>query len=335
MSEDYRADFVREIEIALTLQYNDMEIVNNVTNTIVKTLEHYKIEEKIPTILLEHVNENEKILQQYRACLLIAGKSPKTIYQYVRTCKKLSEIIPKIFTEMNVYDIRLFFQKEMERNISARSRENTRANLSAFFQWMKNEKLILENPIATFKPIKYVDEVKQAFSDIEIDTLRLACKNKKERALIQMLLSTGIRVSELTEMKVKDVNQNTLAVHVANGKGFKERTTYATPVAIKHLIDYLNTRFQQDGEMLFYNKNHDPLGPDGVRYILNSIGKRANVENVHPHRFRRTFATNLSKRGMGIQEIQQLMGYANINTTMEYIAIDDTIIHASYRVHAI
>jgi site-specific recombinase XerD len=195
---------------------------------------------------------------------------------------------------------------------------------------MVNEEIIPKNPIAQIKPIKCHQEVKKAFSDIEIDALRSACKSLKERALIEFLLSTGARVSEVAEMKVQDVNIETLSVHILHGKGDKERITYTTAVGMKHLLAYIHSR-KETGATLFYSKNHEPIRTNGIRFILNNVAKRAGVSNVHPHRFRRTFATNLSKRGMAVQEIQKLMGHANINTTLVYIATDDSMVQASYK----
>ena len=99
---------------------------------------------------------------------------------------------------------------------------------------------------------------------------------------------------------------------------------------MKHLLAYIHSR-KETGDALFYSKNHEPIRTSGIRFILNNVAKRAGVSNVHPHRFRRTFATNLSKRGMAVQEIQKLMGHANINTTLVYIATDDSMVQASYK----
>jgi len=82
--------------------------------------------------------------------------------------------------------------------------------------------------------------------------------------------------------------------------------------------------------MLFCNREGGMLSTRWIQLLLKKIGARAGVENVHPHRFRRTFATSLSKRGMEIQEIQKLLGHANINTTMIYVCTDDSMIKASY-----
>lgn len=302
-----------------------------IENAIIKTLVNYEVTERV-TALVPYDDINERILKRYWACLLVDNKSKGTIYQYMRFCRKLEELIRKPFNQMDANDVLYFLAMEMERGVSDRSRENTRAVLSAFFQWMTNYGIISANPIATLKSIKYHEEIKLPFNDLEIDALRGACKNYKERALIEFLIATGVRVSELSQMSVEDVNQTKMTVHVVHGKGSKERMTYITPLAMEHLRKYLANRKEQ-GNALFYNKNHEPLGSDGVRFILNRIAERADVKNVHPHRFRRTFASNLSKRGMEIQEIQKLMGHVNINTTMEYIYIDDSKVQASYNIY--
>ena len=328
MSKDYRTEFIRTVETTL-INHFDPEQVNLISNVLAKTLAEYEITDRC-TSIETYDGGNERIIKQYAACLIVDGKSKNTVAQYVRTCRKLFETIGKPMTEMNAYDVRFFLAKEMERGISDQSRENQRANLSAFFQWMVNEEIIPKNPIAQIKPIKCHQEVKKAFSDIEIDALRSACKSLKERALMEFLLSTGARVSEVAEMKVQDVNVETLSVHVLHGKGNKERITYTTAVGMKHLLAYIHSR-KETGDALFYSKNHEPIRTDGIRFILKNVAKRASVSNVHPHRFRRTFATNLSKRGMAVQEIQKLMGHANINTTLVYIATDDSMVQASYK----
>lgn len=328
MSKDYRMEFIREVETSLACRYDPDEIAV-ISNIVVKALEGYELTERCTELVVQD-DFNERMIRRYGACLLVDGKSTKTIGQYVRTAKKLSDLIRKPFTEMGAYDARFFLATEKDRGVSSRTLENQRANLSAFFQWMTDDEVIPKNPIMKIKPVKFAEEVKEPFSDVELDALRGSCRSVKERALIEMLISTGVRVSELATMEVGDVNLNNLSVHVVHGKGSKERMTYTTSVSAKHLITYLKQR-KEDGPALFYNKNHDPIGADGIRCILNTIAKRAGVDNVHPHRFRRTFATNLAKRGMEIQEIQRLLGHSNINTTMVYVRTDDTKVQASYK----
>ena len=325
---DYRMNFIREVETQLACRYDPDEIAQ-ISNMVVKALEGYELTERCTEVALRD-DVNDRLIRRYRACLMVDGKSDKTAYQYVRTLRILSDKLGRPFTEMGAYDIRYFLALEQDRGVSNSTLENIRSQISAFFQWLADDEVIPRNPVAKIKPIKHPAEIRKAFNDVELDALRGACKTKKERALIEFLVSTGVRVSELTSMETQDINMDTLAVHVIHGKGSKERITYTTPLAAKHLLTYLHSR-KEDGPALFYNKNGCPIENGGVRFILNTIAKRAGVDNVHPHRFRRTFATNLARRGMEIQEIQKLLGHCDINTTLVYVSTDDTKVQASYR----
>ena len=326
-NKDYRMSFIRSLEAGL-VSILDEEQLHQVVGVAVRVLNDYEIMERC-TELAPLDTANEKTLKRYCACLFVDGKSEKTIYQYRRAVQRLSDFLNKPFTEMGAYDIRYYLACEKERGVSSRSLENTRANLSAFFQWMTIEEIIPKNPIASIKPIKYVDEVRKPFSDTEIDQLRSACTSLKERAIIEVLLSSGVRVSELSEMDTGDIDTEALTVHVRHGKGGKERVTHITPVCAMHLKRYFKDR-PEVGDALFYNGKHERLKPGGIRYILNTLAEKTGVSNVHPHRFRRTFATGLANRGMEIQEIQKLLGHSEINTTLEYVCVDDEKVRSSY-----
>ena len=306
----------------------DTQTLNKIRDKMTVVLSKYDVTEKSVAVTV-YDDSNERLLKRYTGCLRIDGKSEKTIYQYARTCRKLAESSGKKYTEMGVYDIRMFLALEKERGVSNRSVENTRANLSAFFQWLNLEEEISKNPCLKIKPIKYQKEIKLPFNDIEIDAMRSACNNLKERALIEFLLASGVRVSELSSMDISDIDFHNLTVHVRHGKGAKERITYITPVARKHLSNYLTSRKDNTG-CLFCNKNHTRLCSTGVQYILKQIEKRSGVANIHPHRFRRTFASGLAARGMDIQEVKKLLGHSDINTTLQYVYTDDSQVKMSY-----
>lgn len=327
MQKDYNMSFIKDVEALLTNVF-DVEKINIISNIITKVLYNYNITEKC-TDLVIYDDENQRIIKRFGACLMVDGKSPKTIYQYIRSVSKLLELIHKPLKEIGCYDIRFFLATEKDRGISNRTLENTRANLSAFFQWMVDDEIISKNPISSLKPIKYHDGIKKPFSDVEIDHIRSSCKSLRDRAMIEVLLSTGIRVSELTSLKLKDINFDNNSICVEHGKGDKERTVFTTDVCIARLNEYLNNRSEK-GDYIFYNMNHKPVTTGGVGYILNSIAKSANVQNVHPHRFRRTFATNLARRGMDVQDIKKLLGHSNINTTMTYVCVDGDKVRESY-----
>ena len=325
MARDYKMDFIQKAEYELSFLGDAREKTIDIITDILKD---YEIT-AASTELAVCSDVNEKLLNRYCACLSIGGKSEKTIAQYRRTAEKLARLTGKDYTDTDVYDIRLFLAEEKQRGIANRTLENTRANLSAFFQWLLQEDHITKNPCMNIPPIKYPDKVRMPFSSIEIDALRLACKTRKERAIVEVLLATGLRVSELTDLEIDDLDFGKLSVHVRNGKGAKERTVYMTDLARQHLQEYLMNRKELSNHV-FLNRANKPLAAGGVRHILNELGERAKVEHVHPHRFRRTFATNLAERGMDIQEIRKLLGHSNINTTMEYVYTSDDRAHVSY-----
>lgn len=323
-----KLDIVREVERNLA-GIITREQMTMVSEAVIKALGNYDVTE-MQTDIVPRDSENEKLLKQYCACLYVDGKSDKTVYQYRRVCTRLSEAIGKPFTEIGAYEIRYFLACEKSRGLAASSVELLRAVLSAFFQWMTNEEIITKNPCANIKPGKVNDAVRLPFSDVEIDALRSACKTEKERALVELLLSSGIRVSELAALELRDIDPLKMTVHVRHGKGDKERVTYITNVALKYLTAYWNGR-SEDGVHAFYNGHHKSLGVCGVRFILKEIAKRAKVSNVHPHRFRRTFASGLAARGMDVQDIQRLLGHTDINTTMRYVYVSNAKIESSYK----
>lgn len=327
---DYRGEFLETVERSvLFLQPADHE---KVVATITKILSNYEITGRCTDVAVIDPT-NERILKRYTACLRIDGRSETTIKRYYYVLMRFSEFINKPFTDVGVYEIRYYLACEKDRGIANASLEGTRSTLSAFFTWMINEELIIKNPMRKIKPVKCRQEVKLPYSDVEIDALRSACRTLKERALVEMLLASGVRVSELVSMEVTDIDFTDLSVRVRHGKGDKERITYITDVCALHLRKYLLARTEQ-GTALFYNKNHKPIAKDGIQFILKEIGKRAGVENVHPHRFRRTFASSLAERGMDIQEIQILMGHTNIDTTLIYVHTNDQKVKTSYKRYA-
>ena len=323
---DLKMQFLQKAEIELTKQLDGN--VSMVVDILARILADYDLQQA-STEIVPYSRINETLLNNYCGCLLIGGKSEKTIKQYRRTAEKLAAFTNKTYLDIGVYDIRMFLGSERQRGVSGRTVENTRANLSAFFQWLHKEDHIAKNPCMNIAPIKYADKVRLPFSVVELDAIRFACRTTKERAIVEMLLATGIRVSELAGLRVVDINVHDMSVHVIKGKGAKERTVYMNDLARTHLQAYLAERDVVE-QHLFLNKQKEPLNPGGIRHILKEIGKRAGVDNVHPHRFRRRFATGLANRGMEIQEIKMLLGHSDINTTLEYVYTSDEKAHASY-----
>lgn len=328
---DCREEVVRRIGERLTTK--DSITIDDVRNTLYIVLNDFDVSER-ETSIVPFDDVNERLLKRYAACILIEGKKKSTVDAYLYTLKKLNDTIHKPYTRIESHDIRYYLATMMERGVSARSVCNARNNISAFYKWMTSEKIITEDPTASIKPIKFIDKEPEPFSDIELDAFRSKCNDVKTRAIFEFLLASGVRVSELCNMKVADVNFDNNSVHVRNGKGGKDRTTFINSIAAYHLKIYLIGR-KENGAYLFYNKNHGKFSVGGIELRLKTLGEKSCVNNVHPHRFRRTFATTLAKRGMPIQEIQRILGHSNINTTMMYVMLDNSQVENSYRRHIV
>ena len=173
-------------------------------------------------------------------------------------------------------------------------------------------------------------EIRYPFSAVEIDKLRSACKRKLDRAIIETLLSSGIRCEELCNVNVTDVDLDKKTLRVRQGKGNKDRVVYISDVAAEHIKIYLSSRKLQSEALFVSQMSKERFSTDGIKALVKRIGSRAGVTNVHPHRFRRTFATDLYKRGMDILTISKLMGHANIDTTRRYITTADDQLQAEY-----
>lgn len=250
------------------------------------------------------------------------GRSERTLSQYGSQIKNLLFELNKPIDEINENDLFCYLiTYQMERGCSNRYIDNKRLIFSSFFTWLHNKGYISHNPSAGLDKIKCEYRIKKPFSDEELELLRTNCIDAREKALVDFLYSTGVRVSELSSLNRNDVNFHEREA-VVFGKGAKERKVYLTPVACMNLQKYLNSR-KDDNEALFVGtrKPYVRLTKSGAEKIIRNLGMRAGVENAHPHRFRRTMATNAIKKGMPIEEVQALLGHVKIETTMIYCTI--------------
>lgn len=180
--------------------------------------------------------------------------------------------------------------------------------------------ILAKNPCRPIKPIKYQTNDRDYLTQIELETIRKACKNKRDRALIEFLYSTGCRVSEAINAKIDDVDFLNCTLEVT-GKGNKTRTVYINAKAFVYIKDYLSSR-TDDSEYLFVKniKPFDKLTKDGVEKVIRVLVKGLNLNGKHitPHSFRHTTATTAVQNGMPITDIQKMLGHTNIETTMIY-----------------
>lgn len=311
LPERFNAEDVRAISSALTIVLNDYDVT------------------PAGRELVPFDNESEKLLKKFLATKRVEGRSEKTIERYRYILTRFREEMGIPFNEADVYALRLYLAS-MEKNGSSDNTINgVRSILSSFYGWIHNEGFIERNPAANLGAVKCRKVIRKPYSSVELELIKNACATLRDRALVEFLLSTGCRVDEVTNLNINDVNFITREATVL-GKGNKERVVYLSEVCVLHLGKYLDARTDKS-PALFLGKGGQRLQNGGVRAMLKRIEAETGVENVHPHRFRRTLATSLIDRGMTIQDVAAILGHANINTTTAYIYTNRDNVKANYK----
>lgn len=324
---------IRDIEIKLSETCPEIDRIRVMT-CIISCLGEYEVSEKSTQLAERPQDVNDRILKRYSASLMLDGKSKGTIRQYLRMLRRLVDSSGKIFPELTANDIRLFLGNSKLNGSKNSYIENQRAYISAFFMWMKSEDIIDKNPCEKIKPIKCEKVRRLPYTEVQIDRMRSVCDTPIKRAILEVLLSSGVRCEELINLDISDIDIRNRTVLVRHGKGGKDRVTYMSELAAEHLERYLNTRTDTEVELFRGRRGGRYSSTNAIEKLVKRIGKAAGVTDVHPHRFRRTFATNLYRRGMDIHEIQRLMGHSTIQTTLDYIYTDDTQLKAAYNKYA-
>ncbi len=315
-----------QIEIIL----NDMSDCLSITQmkqlqeTLVKRLEYETFEEEIM--------ENNGYLIMFLSAKQVEGCSKRTIDYYQSTIAKMLNIIDIPIRKITTETIREYLKEYQAINdCSKLTIDNIRRNLSSFFSWLEEENHILKNPIKRIKKIKAGMTVKEIISDEKIEIMRDACTCSRDLAIIDMLYSTGIRVGELVNLDINDINFHEREC-VVYGKGDKERRVYFDAKTKLHLEKYISER-NDSSQALFVtlNKPYNRLQISGVEIRIRNHGRSLGYENIHPHKFRRTMATRAIDKGMPIEQVQQLLGHQQIDTTMKYAMVNQNNVKISHK----
>lgn len=286
------------------------------------------------TIQKEEISNNE-YLRLFLDAKRIEGCSERTIQYYnvtvVRMLQKIETPVRKISTE----EIRKYLVDYQKINDCSKvTVDNVRRNISSFFSWLEEEDYILKSPMKRIHKIKTKQPVKEIISDEAIELLRDHCQCPRDLAMIDLLYSTGIRVGELVNLNISDVDFEAREC-VVFGKGDKERKVYFDAKAKLHLLNYLRKR-EDDNPALFVTLDapHERLKISGVEIRIRTLGRKLNMEKIHPHKFRRTMATRAIDKGMPIEQVQKLLGHSQIDTTMQYAIVNQTNVkNISSKIH--
>jgi site-specific recombinase XerD len=274
----------------------------------------------LPALIDDTDDKNQDIIKLYIYKKRIKDSTKKA---YLFTVKSLLTLIHKPLTKMDEADISYYLHwYEKRPGVQASTYNNARRNLSAFFTWMRKEKMISDNPVDAIEPKRVVQKPIDYFSGQEIIRLREACKNRKERALLEVLRSTGARAGELVHITTDQIDWETGDALILGEKNDKYRTIYLDEDARYYLYEYIKNR-GFDSPYLFPRSQspHSVMTINGIYGVFHGIGKRAKMEvRVYPHKMRKTLGMSLKNKGVDLGIIQEIMGHSNPAVTAQYYA---------------
>ena len=279
----------------------------------------------------DEINSQE-LLQKFLDAKRIEGCSEKTLAYYQKTINRMLTKVGKEVTHIMTEDLRFYLTDyQKSNNLSRVTIDNVRRILSSFFSWLEDEEYLIKSPIRRIHKVKTTSSIKETYSDEELEKMRDSCGEKRDLALIDMLASTGMRVGELVLLNQSDIDFNERECKVL-GKGNKERIVYFDARTKIHLQEYLDSR-SDDCDALFVSLKapHSRLTIGGVESRVREIGKKLNIEKVHPHKFRRTLATKAIDKGMPIEQLQQLLGHKRIDTTLQYAMVKQSNVKRAHK----
>lgn len=296
---------------------------------------------KLQEVLLKHLTENEAKQQEidnteYVKLFLdakkIEGCSDRTLKYYRVTVEHMLRQILSPIRKITTEEIRAYLVDYQKiNNCSKVTVDNIRRNISSFFSWLEEEDYIMKSPMKRIHKIKTKTVVKNTISDEDIEKLRDHCSNIRDLAMIDLLYSTGMRVGELVNLNIDNVDMEQREC-IVYGKGDKERKVYFDAKAKIHLLNYLNSRSDTNPALFVtLDAPHERLKISGVEIRIRELGRKLGLERIHPHKFRRTMATRAIDKGMPIEQVQKILGHSQIDTTMQYAIVNQTNVKISHQ----
>ncbi len=275
---------------------------------------------------------NEEYLKMFIEAKQIEGCSARTLQYYQVTIEHLLKNTDTVIRKITTDEIRTYLAEYQQRNNCSKvTVDNVRRNISSFFSWLEEEDYILKSPMRRIHKIKTRQPVKEIISDEVIERLRDNCRCSRDLAMIDLLYSTGIRVGELVGLNISDIDFEEREC-VVYGKGDKERRVYFDAKAKLHLQNYINSRTDTNPALFVtLDSPYERLKISGVEIRVRELGRKLNIEKIHPHKFRRTMATRAIDKGMPIEQVQKILGHSQIGTTMQYAIVNQSNVKTSHR----
>lgn len=262
----------------------------------------------------------------YMVAKKIEGMSPESMKTYNFYLTDFFEHINRPFEQVTTNDIRIYLYETQKRTgISNRTLDGKRLVINTFMDWCWKEGYIPNNPCASIKPIKFEEKPREPLSNMELEIVRDACENYRDKAMIELFYSTGCRLSEMVNLKISDIDFTSKEVHLF-GKGSKHRTSYLNAKAEYMLKKYFELERPKesisDSVFVIFRKPYNEMHKESIYARVKAIQKRSGIErSLFPHLLRHTMATDALNRGMNVAEVKEILGHEKLDTTMIYAKI--------------
>jgi site-specific recombinase XerD len=262
----------------------------------------------------------------YMVAKKIEGMSPESMKTYNFYLTDFFEHINRPFEQVTTNDIRIYLYETQKRTgISNRTLDGKRLVINTFMDWCWKEGYIPNNPCASIKPIKFEEKPREPLSNMELEIVRDACENYRDKAMIELFYSTGCRLSEMVNLKISDIDFTSKEVHLF-GKGSKHRTSYLNAKAEYMCKKYFELERSKesisDSVFVIFRKPYNGMHKGAIYARVKAIQKRSGIErSLFPHLLRHTMATDALNRGMNVAEVKEILGHEKLDTTMIYAKI--------------
>lgn len=280
----------------------------------------------------KRIDDNQHLVSVFLAAKRVEGCSEKTVRYYDSTIRNVLTAVRKDIKTISTDDLRIYLDDYQKRSRASKvTIDNIRRILSSFFSWLEDEDYIVKSPVRRIHKVKTCKTVKETYSDEALELMRDNCECVRDLAIIDILSSTGMRVGELVRLNRSDIDFENRECIVL-GKGNKQRKVYFDARTKIHLQSYLRVRTDEN-EALFValQKPYDRLQISGVEIRLRELGRKLEINKVHPHKFRRTLATMAIDKGMPIEQVQQLLGHQSVDTTLQYAMVNQNNVKLSHK----
>lgn len=325
------------------------EVISNITKDMEDSLTDYQLNKLKESLIInfegvefiiktdelkhqEELDENKNMIDSFISSKQVEGCSERTIKYYKEIIEKFVNTFDKSIKQISTNEIRIYLSNYKDNSSCGTTTiDNIRRLLSSFFSWLEDEDYIIKSPVRRIHKIKTAVVVKEVLTDENLERLRDECENIRDLSLIELLISTGMRVGELVNLNINSLNFEDRSCIVL-GKGNKEREVYFDAKTKLHLKEYISKR-NDSNDALFVSvrEPHQRLSISGIELIIRTLGINSNINKVHPHKFRRTLATMAIDKGMPVEQVQKLLGHVKIETTMNYALVNQSNVKISHR----